>query len=249
MLIKKSPQLNLRRKHDLPINYSNIKVDSVLDMKERSSLLKERVVEGYGVIWNSKNDHSEVFVKGCFAKSINDLGPDSSSPYKIKLRDRHGKSVSLFEEIKEDDIGLYFKSVPLDRVQWADDLLEQLSTGTLNNFSIGFKHMWDRIELDEEDDTMINLEAQLFEISVVDIPSDMSTYSIRSYGDEILVVKEIEEFIVSLPKKRQLEARKIFTRCMSPISEAPTSYRSKSPEAITPPKRMVLNLDYLISKL
>lgn len=243
------------QKRERPINYSNLYINEGGMLEERKANLSEfetklanRIVCGYGVIWGSKNDYREKFVKGCFAKSITDLGPDSNAAYKIKFRDRHGKSCSLFAKIVEDDIGLYFETLPLDKVSWADDLLVQLKSGTINNFSIGFKHIWDRVEWDDEEDCMINLEARLFEISAVDIPSDMATYAVRSNDEPEYLEEDVEEFITSLPKSKQVEARIIFTRCMSPITTTPQIQNRSAPGKDTPTKK-VIDFNYLIKKL
>ena len=141
---EKIKNLQLRKK---PIEYSYLSVNAQGKISERKingkSALDERVVEGYGVLWGQKNSHGEKFVKGAFAKSIDELGPKSNSNYKIKFRDRHGKTCSLFEEIYEDEIGLFFRTKPLDDVSWANDVLTQLRSGSLNNFSIGFNHVGD----------------------------------------------------------------------------------------------------------
>ncbi len=230
-----NPKINERKSKELPISYSNLSVDQFGKLCERAGKkndfkdkLAKRIVCGYGVIWGSKNDYGEIFVKGCCAKSIADMGPDSNSTYKIKFRDRHGKSVSLFAKLVEDDIGLYFESLPLDNVRWADDLLTQLESGTINNFSIGFKHCWNSVEWDEDNDAMINMEIRLFEISAVDIPSDLATYAERSAEERECIEEDVEEFITTLPRSKQLEARKIFTRCMTLHSEEPLESRKQA---------------------
>lgn len=243
-----NPKIKDFQKREMPINYSNLQVNTVGDIEERKSKLNERVVSGYGVIWGSKNDYGEVFVKGCAAKSINDIGPESNSNYKLKFRDRHGKSCALFTKLIEDDIGLYFETAPLDNVPWADDLLTQIRSGTINNFSIGFKHCWDRIEWDEENDSMINLEIRLFEISAVDIPSDSETFAVRSSEEPEYLQEDIEDFILTLPKSKHLEARTIFTRCMLPVSEMPPIVKRKAQETDTPADTGI-DYNYLISKL
>lgn len=247
--MKLHPNIIKFKKRDLPINYSNLQINKLGQLEERTSNLDKRIVEGYGVIWGSKNDYGEVFVKGCFAKSISELGPGSDSAYKIKFRDRHGKSCSLFAELKEDDIGLYFKTLPLDNVQWANDLLIQLKSGTINNFSIGFKHCWDRVEWDDENEAMINLEAMLFEISAVDIPSDLETYAVRSAEEVEYLQDDVEDFIIKLPKSTRLEARTIFARCMAPILNTPPDEWQKAPGKDTPPKVQKRNYSSLIKKI
>ncbi len=249
------PKIQQFQKREAPINYSNLQINAGGMLEERKSKtadysesLDKRIVKGYAVIWGSKNDYQERFVKGCAAKSINDLGPASNSAYKIKFRDRHGKSCSLFASIIEDDIGLYFETLPLDNVQWANDLLVQLKSGTINNFSIGFKHVWDRVEWDDEEDCMVNLEIRLFEISAVDIPSDIETYAVRSMEEREYLEDDIEDFIESLPKSKRIEARIILTRCMSPIDTESSQERSSSSRDNTPAKESI-DFGFLIDNL
>lgn len=253
MRTRQSPKIDEFKKRDLPINYSNLAINSQgeLVIRQTKKSLEERVIEGYGVIWGSRNDYCEKFVKGCFSKSIAELGPGSNSSFQIKFRDRHGKSCSLFAELTEDEVGLYFKTKPLDDVQWANDVIVQVRSGTLNNFSVGFKHIWDRVEWDDEDDSLVILEARLFEISVVDIPSDTLTYACRSAEETEYLQDEVEEFITSLPKSRHLEARNIFARCMLPLdSESPPEARVKAHETIKPEERTaVSDYQYLINEL
>ena len=247
---RSNPKLREYQLRDMPINYSNFAVNAAGNLEERASKLNDRVVSGYGVIWGSKNDYGEKFVKGCASKSISEQGPGSKSRYEIKFRDRHGKSCSLFAKLTEDDTGLYFETLPLDKVSWCDDLLVQIRSGTINNFSIGFKHCWDRVEWDEEDQCMINLEIRLFEISAVDIPSDVQTYATRSAEDNEFLQDDVEDFILTLPRSRQLEARAIFTRCMLPLDETPLEQRQKAPEVKTPIVEQSTGIiNYLKSKI
>ena len=203
-------QLQQLKHRSAPINYSSLSVDESGVLQERSALLDQRIVEGYGVIWGNPNEHGEMFVRGSFAKSIKDNGPGSNANYQLKLRDEHGRACALFDVLIEDEIGLYFRTKPLDAVEWCDDLLVQLRSGTINNFSLGFKYLWDKIQYDEANDCMVILEARLFEISAVAIPSDMATFALRSTETKETLIDDTETFINKLPITVQLEARKIF---------------------------------------
>lgn len=256
MIIKATPeQITKLKKRAAPINLRGLSVDDsgkLLEGKGETfeELLAQRIVQGYAVIWGQANSHGERFVKGAFAKSISDLGPNSNSNYKIKFRDRHGKSVSLMAELEEDEIGLRFKTKPLDNVQWADDLLEQLRTGTINNFSIGFRYIWDKIEYDDETDELIMLEARLFEISGVDIPSDMETFAIRAAEDEETLLDETEAFIETLGRPMQLEARHLFSKYKALIDAEPLEQRRKAlKERNEQPTTKKINYRSLISKI
>lgn len=246
--MKLHPKILELKQRASAINYSSVSVNERGELEERESLLDQRIVEGYGVIWGSRNLHGEKFVKGCFAKSIKDNGPDSNSSYKIKFRDEHGRACSLFAELIEDEIGLYFKTKPLDDVEWANDVITQLRSGTLNNFSIGFNFVWDKVEWDESDDSLVALEVRLMEISVVSVPSDMNTFAIRSIGGNEDIEEYIEDFITSLPRKYQLQARKIFAFQKSLINEnEPFEQRDTTLDNDEPTE--AINYNYLIENL
>jgi len=189
-------------------------------------------------MWSSKNEHHEKFVKGCWARSIKENGPGSNSNYQIKFRDRHARACSLFDALEEDSQGLHFRTKPLDPVSWADELLVQLRTGTMNNFSNGFKFNWDKVEYDDKDDCLVVIESRLFEISAVEVPSDMETYAMRSL-DRLELNDEIEGFINDLSKSKQLEARDLISRCMMAGSKEPLDRK-----ALTERSRSKSGLDY-----
>ncbi len=190
------------------------------ELTERVTNLDKRVVEGYAIIWGQRNLYGEKFVKGCCAKSIRENGPGSKSAYEIKFLNQHRQTdpLSLFEVLEEDDIGLYFRTVPLDDVDTADRVLKQLKSRTLNNFSQGFDYVWDKIEYDETDDSLVCLEIKLYEISVVTIPAGMETYAVRSAEALEDLHDDTEDFIASLPGKYRLEARNIFARHKSLVN-------------------------------
>lgn len=208
------PKIAARKQSAGAISYNTVSVDQFGNLETRASKLDERVVEGYGVIWGTRNSYGEKFIKGSFSKSIQERGPASTGPYKIKFLNQHRQDdpLSLFEVIEEDEIGLYFRTVPLDDISTADRVLKQLRSGTLNNFSIGWNFVWDKIEWDDDDDSLIIKEAALYEISVVSIPSDLTTFAIRSKEDVEDLYDDTEDFIKRLPRKEQLEARTLFAR-------------------------------------
>lgn len=199
------------KKRAAPITYSTSYVSEDGNLQERESLLDQRIVEGYGAIWGKPNLHRERFHKGVFTRSIKENGPGSGAAYEIKYRDEHGMAMALFDELKEDEIGLYFRTKPLDDVSWANDHLVQLRSKTINNFSNGFKYIFtsSAMKYNDADDTIDIYEARLFEISGTAIPSDMNTFAIRNIGNDNLF-ELTEDFIKSLPRNQQLEARRLF---------------------------------------
>ena len=66
------PEIRKRAKSADPISYLNVPIPLIEErLQKRKSLLDQRIVEGYAVIWSSVNDYSERFVKGSFALVLN----------------------------------------------------------------------------------------------------------------------------------------------------------------------------------
>lgn len=246
---KKIQELKLRAK---PVNYSHVSVN------ERGQLsnnffedLDKRIVSGYLLVWGSKNMHNEIFIRGCCAKSISDRGPNSTANYKITFLNQHNMAEPLcvFAELVEDQYGLRFTSKPLDAVPWADYLLVQFRSGTINQFSAGFNYVWDKIEYDEAQDAIICKEIDLFEGSAVTIGSELNTMVIRSAEQQELFFDELESFVKTLPRKNQLQARQYFSKLKSLIDDEPFNLRSSTLETDEPAKESEINYDYLIKNL
>lgn len=249
--MKLHPKIAELKKRAAPIAYSSSVVNEVGQLEKRESLLDQRIVEGYGCIWGNKNLHNERFFKGAFKRSIEENGPISNAAYQIKYRDEHGRAMGLFDELKEDNIGLYFRTKPLDDVSWADDHLTQLKSGTINNFSNGFKYIFDErsMKWNEEEESIDIFNARLFEISGTAIPSDIGTFAIRSLGNED-IFELTEDFIKTLPRQHQLEARRIFAihKSLSEI-EARNINLEDLQQRKQPVENGGIDYNYLINKL
>lgn len=247
---KLHPKIEELKKRAAPIAYSTTFVDSDGNLQNRTSLLDQRIVEGYGCIWGQPNLHQERFFKGAFTRSIDENGPTSGAAYQIKFRDEHGRAMALFDELKQDDIGLYFRTKPLDDVSWADDFLTQLRSGTINNFSNGFKYVFDaKSTVWNEKDQMIDVfNARLFEISGTAIPSDLKTFAIRNMDADDLY-ELTEDFIKSLPRKNQLEARRIFAYHKSQAEIEAQQVQADALKIIEPIEKRTIDYNYLLTNL
>ena len=221
------------------ISYSNTYVDASGNLSdERKSDFDKRVVAGYAVVWGQKNMYDEILLKGSCSKSISERGPNSQAKYKITHFWQHDPCdpLSLFDVLEEDNYGLYFRTKELDAVPNADRELLQLRSGTLNQFSIGFDYVWDKIDWDDQNEALILKEIDLFEISVVTIGADSETFALRSKENPEYLHDETQAFIKSLPRNLQLEARNLFTRHKSlmikePIEQRNTSLQENEPVA------------------
>lgn len=227
------PKIIELKKRSAPINYSNVSVNDKGQLSEDTfqSDLDNRIINGYVIVWGVKNLYGEKVLKGACSKSIQERGPNSSSKYKITFLWQHDQCdpLSLFAELEEDDYGLRFKTLPLDDVSNADRAIKQIRSGTINQFSAGFNYMWDKMEYDPTDDSIVLKEMELMEISVVTRGVDQETFALRSFKDfdnEILCMKDdIEDFIKTVPRKQQLELRHLFARQQSLLKIEPQQLR------------------------
>lgn len=247
-ILERKAQMGLVAESAVSIN------DLPADFQQRAKAsLDSRVVEGYLFIWGVPNSYREIFLRGAFAKSIRENGPGSGAKYEIKFLYQHRtcEPMSLFEILEENEIGLYFKTKPLDDVPWADNALKQIRSGTLNNYSGGFNYVWgqDKIRYDEQLDALIITEAILLEGSVATIPSDMETYTVRTAEDVENLEEEMEAFIETLPRKDRLQARQLFTRQKSLVEFRAQELRLIDLKEDKPTEIMGIDYNYLIENL
>ena len=241
--MKKHPKIEELQLRVKPITYSGSRAmnqyaddpsgseDQPIDFKVK---VDARTVKGYLAVWGIEDTYGTIFLKGSCAKSIADRGPDSMSKQKIAFLWMHDQCdpIGQFTVLKEDDYGLYFEAV-LDEVPEAERALRQITSGTLNQFSIGFNYIWDRVEYDDVLDAVVIKECVLMEGSVVTFGSNPETYAMRS-PDQLLkdkeqLTEETNDFVKSLPHSKRLELRQLITRHIS-LAEAITPSHKEAPE-------------------
>lgn len=204
-----------KRKPYAPVQFKAISIENS-SYDENS-----RTVSGYLAVFGNIDSDRDILVKGCFARSLKNRGVDSESNRKIAFCWQHDikNPIGRFIVLKEDDYGLYFEAILDDpeSVPDAKRALAQLKSGTLNQFSIGFAYVWDKIEYNEELDAFIVKEVNLFEGSVVTMGANELTYFAGLKGEAFeqeweKVQKETEQLIKDLPQDIQYKARQIITK-------------------------------------
>ena len=221
------PKIAELKRRALPVTNSSLSVDY------KGELVDDRRVKGYLIVWGVVDSYGTVFRKGCCAKSIRDRGPKSNAKYKITMlwQHRQDEPLAVFDVLEEDDYGLYFEAT-LDEVPTADRALKQIRSGTLNQFSVGFDYIWEKMEFNDELNAIILNEIDLFEGSVVTIGANAETYALRSREQleaELAILQDdTEDFIKSIPRKQQLELRQIIARHISLAKMEPQELRQNA---------------------
>lgn len=203
-----------------PIHYKYIDGQVKADSESRR-------ISGYLAVFGNKDSAGDILIKGCFAKSIQERGPESSSYRKIAFLWQHDikNPVGRLVVLKEDDYGLYFEAI-IDKIPEGDRLLEQLKSGTINQFSIGFQYVWDKIEYDSETDAFIVKEVNLYEGSAVTIAANeltrftgMKSEQLDSERNQLL--RDTERCLKTLPFESQIEIRQLISKHISLAREQP----------------------------
>lgn len=159
---------------------------------------KYHIVRGKFSAFGNIDDDRDRIHKGAFAKSIIELGPESSTNRKIAfvwqhdMRDPIGKH-TLLEEL---DSGAYFNArlSDFDAVPNAKRTWYQLNDGTLNQFSYGLRYNFDKMEYDEVDDAWDIYELSFYEISPVTAGANEQTEFVEFLSD----VKSTKSYLSSI---------------------------------------------------
>lgn len=213
---------------------------------------ESRLIKQYFAIWGVRDSYGTAVIKGAFKKSISERGPDSKAKSKIVVLWQHRSDDPLCipSIMKEDDIGLYAEYEP-DPIPSGDRCVIQVRSGTINQGSYGFRYVWDKMEYDEETDTVYMKECDTYEISPVTFGSCDETYVKRS-KDGILIdeflPEETEDLIKQLPRQFHLELRNIIDRHISLAKVQPLETRQQALEE-DKPKHEGLDYQYFIDNL
>ncbi len=198
------------------------------DTKELQYNENSRVISGYAAIYNNIDKSRDMLLKGCFSKSIQERGPESTANDKIIMLWMHDmkEPIGRITRLVEDDKGLYFEA-EIDEVERGEQTIRQLKSGTLNQFSIGYSYVWDNCEWDSNKDCLIVKEVILYEISVVSIGCNpetefMGMKTCEEYEDAVEILsREIDEACKGLPVRKKEELQNVIRKAMSLASYKP----------------------------
>ena len=113
------------------------------EVKELSFNGESRTISGYAAVFNNKDKAGDILIKGCFAKSIQDRGPESQANDKIIMlwqHDQHepiGKITKLIEDEKLSGVLDYISHLKGDELKVSD--FTENDDGSKNYFLV-IKH-------------------------------------------------------------------------------------------------------------
>lgn len=208
-------KLKTKKRESIGMQYKAISFEA----KEITINSESRRISGYAAIFGNKDKAGDILIKGCFSKSIQERGPQSNANDKIihlwmhNMNEPVGKIVTLIE----DDKGLYFEA-DIDKIDLGDREIAQLESGTINQFSIGYSYVWDKVDYDSEKDAFIVKEVVLYEISAVSIGCNGETHytglkTAEEVEDKVIELhSEIENSLQGLSMKKKTEILGLFSK-------------------------------------
>lgn len=227
-----------KRIQGMPVQFKSLSVAITGELISEES----RTISGYAAVFNNVDEARDMIIKGAFSKSINERGPQSNTNRKVAFLWMHNMSEPLgrITSLTEDEKGLYFEAV-LDKIPQADRALDQMKSGTLNQFSIGYKYVWDKMEYDEEKDCFVCKELNLFEVSVVTLGcneltgfSGLKSQQLESEANQL--DRDTERALKSLNEEQQYEIRQIISKHIALANAEPQKEALQAPDKPQPKK-------------
>ena len=144
--------------------------------------------EGYGSVFGNKDLGNDIIEKGAFSRSLK-----RKKPHQVKLLYQHKTDmpIGVFEEIKEDEHGLYVKGKLALQTQAGKEAYELMKMGALDGLSIGFKVNPDMVSYDKRSRRRYIKEVDLMEISLVTFPRNPKA-TVRSVKASEISIREWE---------------------------------------------------------
>ena len=153
-----------------------IRTFDITNLQTRSEENGSRVVTGYAAVFESPtllwDDLEESIAKGAFSNAL------KSSDVRCLFDHDWGKVLGRTKsgtlKLEEDERGLKFE-VELPKTTVADDLMESMARGDINQCSFGF---WPTKETWDYNSTPVRRtveEVELYEVSIVSLPAYQDT--------------------------------------------------------------------------
>ncbi len=164
-------------------------MDRIAFAFELKSADEAGMFEGYASTFGNKDQGGDIVERGAFAKAIKARGPKG-----VKMLADHDpkQRVGIWEEMREDDQGLYVRGRLLTEKSNGKDAYIDLKSGALDGLSIGGRTMSDAI--DGRKRARIIKEFDLYEISLVSFPmNEMARVSsVKSLDVDVIRAMETD---------------------------------------------------------
>jgi len=124
------------------------------------------VISGYASLFGTPDQGGDVVQKGAYAKSLKTLSRQGRS---VKMLWQHDPTqpIGVWEEVKEDEKGLWVKGRILTDIQTGQEALALIEAGAIDGLSIGYRTT--RAQKGAAGQRLLH-ELDLWEVSLVTFP-------------------------------------------------------------------------------
>ena len=124
------------------------------------------VVAGYASLFGKRDQGGDVVQKGAYAVSLKAL---ANAGRQVKMLWQHDPTmpIGVWDEVREDDVGLYVKGRILTEVEKGREAAALLVAGAIDGLSIGYRTV--KAERDGKGQRLLS-ELELWEVSLVTFP-------------------------------------------------------------------------------
>ncbi len=144
-------------------------------------------IVGYASLFNTEDKGGDVVQKGAYAASLARL---SKAGGKVKMLWQHDpmQPIGVWEEIREDDKGLFVKGRLLPEVQAGREALVLLQAGAIDGLSIGYR----TVRAEKSASGRLLNEIELWEVSMVTFPM-LPEARVAPMGDEAALAQSLAD--------------------------------------------------------
>lgn len=124
------------------------------------------MIEGYASFFGDEDQGGDVVMQGAFAKSLASMSTDKR---RVKMLWQHDpwQPIGVWDEVKEDERGLYVKGRILSDVAKGREALALINAGAIDGLSIGYRTL--NATRGEKGERLLN-ELDIWEVSMVTFP-------------------------------------------------------------------------------
>lgn len=133
---------------------------------EVKTIDKDGRFSGYASVFNVVDNHNDIIVRGAFQNTIKDRGKS----IKLLWQHKQDEPIGVFEQMFEDEMGLYVQGRLLLDVARAREAYALLKQGAISGLSIGYSPV--QYKIDAGNGTRILSAIELWEISLVTFPAN-----------------------------------------------------------------------------
>ncbi len=125
-----------------------------------------QLIAGYASLFGATDQGGDIVQKGAYGRSLSAL---EAKGHRVKMLWQHNPAepIGIWDEVREDERGLYVKGRLLDGVARAREAAALISAGAIDGLSIGYRTV--RATKDDQGRRLLS-EVELWEVSLVTFP-------------------------------------------------------------------------------